>query len=173
MEHLQSNTLYFIRVRAIPDKFIRGSWSDWSETFNSTLLEKKNVQKAPPDRQDMMYGLMVCLVSLVVVTFGLVFFWKNKIFSYMWPNIPHPKDTLVQICKPNKGLLLNFNPEEFSALKVCPLEKAELRPCEEPGASVGPAAADSSQSSDPCSTQSSDCRSTTSVTTEELELPPC
>lgn len=73
-----------------------------------------------------------------------------------------------------QGLLLNFNPEEFSALKVCPLEKAELRPCEEPEASVCPAAAaaaaDSSQSSDPCSTQSSDCRSTTSITTEELEL---
>lgn len=66
---------------------------------------------------------------------------------------------------------MNFNPEEFSALKVCPLEKAELRPCEEPEASVCPAAAaDSCQSSDPCSTQSSDCRSTTSVTTEELEL---
>lgn len=34
MEHLHSNTLYFIRVRAIPDKFFKGSWSDWSETFN-------------------------------------------------------------------------------------------------------------------------------------------
>ncbi|MEQ2203965.1 hypothetical protein XENOCAPTIV_005822, partial [Xenoophorus captivus] len=112
------------------------------------------------------------------------------IFTYMWPSIPHPKQTLVKICKPNKvsphnqellimdqhlrtnnhvmmfhqGLLLNLNPEVFSSLKVYPLEKTNF---EEAEPSLGPTDADGSQSS---SNQSSDCRSTTSVSTEELEI---
>lgn len=66
-----------------------------------------------------------------------------------------------------QGLLLNFKPEVFSALKVYPMEKTEEQPCEE----TEPSIADSTQSNHPCSTQSSDCsRSTTSVSTEELEL---
>ncbi len=71
-----------------------------------------------------------------------------------------------------QGLLLNFKPEVFSALKVCPMEKTEEQPYEESEPSIAAAAAaDSTQSNHPCSTQSSDCsRSTTSVSTEELEL---
>uniref|UniRef100_A0A3B4YDM3 Interleukin 7 receptor n=1 Tax=Seriola lalandi dorsalis TaxID=1841481 RepID=A0A3B4YDM3_SERLL len=168
MEHLQRNTQYHVEVRSIPAKFFRGSWSEWSDTFS--FFTPEDVQEASTNRQEVLYGLMVCLVPVVLVTFSLVFFWKNKIFTYMWPSIPRPKDTLVQICKPNKGLLLNFNPEEFSALKVCPVERTDVRPCENPESSVSPAAADSCQSSDPCSTQNSDCRSTTSISTEELEL---
>ncbi|KAF0031819.1 hypothetical protein F2P81_016374 [Scophthalmus maximus] len=117
---------------------------------------------------------------------------------YMWPNIPHPKDTLVQICKPNKvslkdnssistefihvshielsslgtmkasgdvvllqGLLLNLNPEVFSALRVSPT----LQPREETEPPLSPD--DDALSDDPGSTQSSDCRSTA---TEELEF---
>lgn len=108
----------------------------------------------------------------------------------MWPSVPHPKQTLIQICKPNKvsswnhqvlhkeqnygtpnrvlmfhqGLLLNLNPEVFSSLKVYPQEEA---PSEEAEPSLGPAAAGGSPSS---SAQSSDCRSTTSISTEELEI---
>ncbi|XP_056260174.1 interleukin-7 receptor subunit alpha [Seriola aureovittata] len=170
MEHLQRNTQYHVEVRSIPAKFFRGSWSEWSDTFSFFTPAEEDVQEASTNRQEVLYGLMVCLVPVVLVTFSLVFFWKNKIFTYMWPSIPRPKDTLVQICKPNKGLLLNFNPEEFSALKVCPVERTDVRPCENPESSVSPAAADSCQSSDPCSTQNSDCRSTTSISTEELEL---
>ena len=63
-----------------------------------------------------------------------------------------------------QGLLLNFNPEVFSALRVSSMSQC----CDEPESSLS--AADGAQSDQPCSTQSSDCRSTTSVSTEELEL---
>ncbi|XP_040914841.1 interleukin-7 receptor subunit alpha isoform X2 [Toxotes jaculatrix] len=163
MEHLQRSRQYHVRVRAIPIKFLRGSWSEWSETLNFSV----SADVVPEDRQEEWVKLIVCVVPLVVVTFSVFFFWKNEIFTYMWPSIPHPKHTLVQICKPNKGLLLNFKPEVFSALKVDPQEKTEVQPSEETEPSLRP---DSTRSNDPCSTQSSDCRSTTSVSTEELEL---
>lgn len=62
-----------------------------------------------------------------------------------------------------QGLLLNFKPEVISALKV---EKSEEQVCEETEPSLAAAG-----SYPPCSTQSSDSsRSTTSASTEELEL---
>ncbi|KAG8010401.1 Interleukin-7 receptor subunit alpha [Nibea albiflora] len=148
MDHFKKNSEYHVKVRAIPQRHLEGTWSD---------------------RRDN-YTLIVCLILLLVMPTTVVFFWKNKIFTYMWPSIPHPKHTLVQICKPNKGLLLNFKPEVFSALRVYPMQKAEEQPCEEAEPSIT-AAAEGSQSNHASSTQSSDCsRSTTSVSTEELEL---
>ncbi|KAM7368501.1 hypothetical protein PAMP_012840 [Pampus punctatissimus] len=169
MEHLEKNRKYHVKVRAIPCKHLQGSWSEWSETFRfSTPAEEKIPQQKTDDRRETIYKLIMCLVLLMVVTFSVVFFWKNKIFTYMWPNIPHPKHTLVQICKPNKGLLLNFKPEVFSALKISQIEKIS---CEETEPSIPAAAvaADGTQSN--TSTQSSDCsRSNDSISTEELEL---
>lgn len=55
-----------------------------------------------------------------------------------------------------QGLLLNFKPEVFSSLKVFPIE-------EEPQPLVDPDV-------EPSSAQSSGSRSTTSISTEELEL---
>ncbi|XP_073333641.1 interleukin-7 receptor subunit alpha [Pagrus major] len=160
MERLRSNATYQVKVRAIPQNFLQGSWSEWSETFSFSTAAGDNEHTET-------YTLIVCLVLLVVVTSSVVLFWKNKIFTFMWPSIPHPKHTLVQICKPNKGLLLNFKPEVFSALKVYPMEKTE----EETEPSITAAAAEDTRSNPACSTHSSDSsRSTTSVSTEELEL---
>ncbi|GLD56866.1 interleukin-7 receptor subunit alpha-like protein [Lates japonicus] len=170
MEHLWKNTEYHVTVRSIPVKHLQGSWSKWSQPYTFLTPPGEKLPVETSEQQETLYTLIVCLIALVVVIVSVVFFWKNKIYTYMWPSIPHPKDTLVQICKPNKGLLLNFKPEVFSALKVYPMEKTEVQPCEETEPSVSPAAADGAQSTDPCSTQSSDCRSTTSVSTEELEL---
>ncbi|KAM7392266.1 hypothetical protein PAMA_007402 [Pampus argenteus] len=165
MEHFEKNKKYHVKVRAIPCKYLQGSWSEWGETFRFSIPAE---EKIPRERHETIYKLIVCLVPLMVVTFSVVFFWKNKIFTYMWPNIPHPKHTLVQICKPNKGLLLNFKPEVFSALKISPIEKES---CEEtePSIPAAPVTADGTQSN--TSTQSSDCsRSNDSISTEELEL---
>ncbi|XP_038590330.1 interleukin-7 receptor subunit alpha-like [Micropterus salmoides] len=167
LEHLQRNAEHHVQVRAIPNKHLQGTWSEWSEpvTFFTPAVQ------TPTDDRREMYTLILCLVPFVVVTSSVVFFWKNK--AYVWPNIPHPKHTLVQICKPNKGLLLNFKPEVFSALKVNPTEKTDEQSSDEaePSVPAAAAAADGTQSNHACSTQSSDCsRSTTSVSTEELEL---
>ncbi|XP_026210448.1 interleukin-7 receptor subunit alpha isoform X2 [Anabas testudineus] len=172
MKSIQRDAEYRVKVRAIPINYLQGSWSEWSETYSFITpagVGEEKVKQQTDERQKG-YILIVCLVSSVVVAFSAVFLWKNKIFTYMWPSIPHPKHTLVQICKPNKGLLLNFKPEVFSALKVYPVEKTEEEPGEEAEPSANPAAADETRSNNPSSTQSSDCRSTTSVSTEELEL---
>uniref|UniRef100_UPI0037E8B828 interleukin-7 receptor subunit alpha-like n=1 Tax=Semicossyphus pulcher TaxID=241346 RepID=UPI0037E8B828 len=161
MEHLQANTRYHVRVRAIPLKHLQGSWSEWSDTFTFlTPAEERVYRPAPkqPEERQQTYGLIVCLVALLLVTSCVVFFWKIRIIAYMWPSIPRPKHTLVQICRHNKGLLLNFKPEEFSSLKVSPKERSEEQPCEE-----------TEHSTPPDSTQTSDC-SSTSANTEELEL---
>ncbi|KAM6900879.1 interleukin-7 receptor subunit alpha [Lycodopsis pacificus] len=159
MEHLRKDSEYRVRARSIPVNGLQGSWSKWSKAFTFMTPAGENQSKHTNK-------LIVCLIVLVVVPSSVVYFCKNKIFTYMWPSIPHPKHTLVQICKTNKGLLLNFKPEEFSALKV---EKTEKQSCEDAEPPV--AAADELGSSPSCSTQSSDgSRSTTSVGTEELEL---
>ncbi|CAB1423352.1 unnamed protein product [Pleuronectes platessa] len=160
MEHLRKNTKYHVKVRSIPVKPLEGSWSEWSDTFS--FYTPAGAQE-PDDRQQM-YKVMLGLIVLVVVSVTVVFLWKKKILTIMWPIIPHPKETLVQIGKPNKGLLLNFNPEVFSALRVSSMSQC----CDEPESSPSPA--EGAQSDHPSSTQSSDCRSTTSVSTEELEL---
>ncbi|XP_062268354.1 interleukin-7 receptor subunit alpha [Platichthys flesus] len=160
MEHLRKSTKYHVKVRSIPVKPLEGSWSEWSDTF--TFYTPAGAQE-PDDRQQM-YMVVLCLTVLVVVSVAVVFLWKKKLLTYMWPIIPHPKETLVHLGKPNKGLLLNFNPEVFSALRVSSMSQC----CHEPESSPSPA--EGAQSGHPCSTQSSDCRSTTSVSTEELEL---
>ncbi|XP_026153738.1 interleukin-7 receptor subunit alpha isoform X2 [Mastacembelus armatus] len=164
MERLQKNTEYQVRVRAIPLIYLQGSWSKWSEPYS--FFSPPELSKG----QRFLYLLIMGLIFVVTLVSSVVVLCKNKIFTYMWPRIPHPKHTLVQIYKPNTGLLLHFSPEVFSALTVFPQEKAEEQPIEDSQPSIGSAAADRSQSSDPCSTQSSDCRSTNSVSTEELEL---
>lgn len=57
-----------------------------------------------------------------------------------------------------QGLLLSLNPEEFSSLNVDPVDRAVR---DEELLASGP---------QPGSTQSSDCRNSTSVSTEELEV---
>uniref|UniRef100_A0A3Q3G062 Fibronectin type-III domain-containing protein n=1 Tax=Labrus bergylta TaxID=56723 RepID=A0A3Q3G062_9LABR len=168
MQHLTLNTQYHVRVRAIPLGHLQGTWSEWSDSspfFTPDVVLEQRVHKQTDVST---LRLTVCLVVLLLVTSCVVFFWKIKIFSYMWPSIPHPKHTLVQICRPNKGLLLNFKPEEFSALRVSPLAKSEEQPCEETDP-LTPPAANSSSSTPPCSTQTSECSTTiTSISTEEL-----
>uniref|UniRef100_A0A665TLZ9 Fibronectin type-III domain-containing protein n=1 Tax=Echeneis naucrates TaxID=173247 RepID=A0A665TLZ9_ECHNA len=175
LDHLQRDTQYHVAVRSISAKYTQSSWSEWSQTLTFiTPAGEVSCSRSAGDQdlrsalQNVVYRLMACLVFAVLPLcphFGF-FCFLCRIFSFMWPNIPRPKDTLVHICKPNKGLLLNFSPEEFSSLRVCPVEK--IWSCEDPEPSV--LHVDRSQSGDPSSTQSSDCRSTTSVSTEELEL---
>ncbi|XP_061589505.1 interleukin-7 receptor subunit alpha isoform X2 [Cololabis saira] len=153
MTHLCKHCKYGVRVRAIPQGYFQGTWSDWSETFSFVTPGEGNFD----ERQVTAFILVMCLVSVVVV-FSILVFWKNKIITYMWPSIPHPKQTLVQICKPNKGVLLNLSPEVFSFLKVFPLEKTDELPV------------DDAEGSGYSSAQSSDCRSATSASTEELDL---
>lgn len=170
---LKTNAQYHVRVRALPIEHLKGTWSEWSQTFTFVTPRGDAESEVTPGEKKpdvQVYGLIACLVLLLVTSCAL-FFWKKKeIFSYMWPTIPHPKGTLVQICKPNKGLLLNFRPEEFSTLKVFPMEKPEEQRLDD-AEFLRPAAAEGSESSPPCSTQTSECSTTTtSISTEELEM---
>ncbi|XP_034403090.1 interleukin-7 receptor subunit alpha [Cyclopterus lumpus] len=159
MELLQQHAEYHVKVRAIPEHGLQGSWSEWSETF--TFFTPADLQKKTDERRET-NKLIVVLLILVAVPSSVIFFCKNKIFSYMWPSIPHPKHTLVHICKTNKGLLLNFKPEEFNALKVEKTE--EMKP------PIAAEAAGSTQSTPSCSTQFT--QSTPSCSTQSTQFTP-
>ncbi|XP_023816612.1 interleukin-7 receptor subunit alpha [Oryzias latipes] len=152
-KHLRPRSQYHVKVRSIPCGVLRGSWSEWSETVSF-------LSPADPPVVKMEHILTVCLMVVVVVgvTSSAFIFWKKQILTFIWPIIPHPKQTLVQICKQHKGLLLSLNPEEFSSLNVDPVDRAVR---DEELLASGP---------QPGSTQSSDCRNSTSVSTEELEV---
>ncbi|XP_057709419.1 interleukin-7 receptor subunit alpha [Corythoichthys intestinalis] len=160
LEHLHKNSIYHVKARAIPLRFYKGSWSEWSSAFTFSIPD---VQTQSDKMEKLTRKLVVCLLSLVVLTSILGIFWKKKIFPYMWPSIPHPQPNLHN-CKPNKvALLLNLKPEEFSPLNIHPVaesveqERVQVIHC---------ATSDLTLATDPHSTQNSDC----SVSTEELEL---
>nr|AAR25674.1 class I helical cytokine receptor number 11 [Tetraodon nigroviridis] len=176
--HLKKNTKYQVKVRAIPNEDLQGTWSEWSQPYNfSTPRDKR---KSIDSASDLIltnsqiqsrwetHTLIVCLVLILVVTLGLILTLKHKIITYVWPSIPHPKKTILQICNPNTGLLLNVKPEVFSVLNVYSSEKKDAEPVEE---SEPLDAADADQLSLPSSLQSSDCStSADSNSTEDLEL---
>ncbi|XP_037548432.1 E3 ubiquitin-protein ligase LRSAM1 [Nematolebias whitei] len=164
-QRLSHGSEYHVKVRSIPaGDYLQGTWSEWSEMVSFYTLPGETTLQTKMEEWHIWYRPAVCVICLVVIMASGVFFLKNKIFTYMWPSIPHPKKTLVQICKLNKGLLLNLNPEVFSSLKVYPLEKTDS---DEVEPSFHPTAPDGFQSN---STQSSHCSSTTSNSTEELEI---
>ncbi|XP_068191070.1 interleukin-7 receptor subunit alpha [Antennarius striatus] len=170
MEHFRKNTKYYVKVRSIPVKDLQGTWSEWSNTSSFLIPGEDKIQEQMIDRWEI-YTLPVCLIFLVFISSSFVLLWKNKIFSYMWPSIPHPKYTLVQICQPYKGHLLNFKPEVFSALRICPMEKTDEQPHENTELMSTSSADGGSPSGPPCSTQCSlGSASGTSVITEELQL---
>ncbi|XP_077435763.1 interleukin-7 receptor subunit alpha [Vanacampus margaritifer] len=158
MEHLRKNAKYYVKVRAIHIS-LKGSWSEWSNALTFSIPDE---QRQSHEREKVTRKLIVSLLSLAVLTSSLGFFWKKKIFSYMWPSIPHPKPALVHNYKPNKAaLLLNIKPEEFSTLKIYPetveRERVLVIRC---------AANDPTPANYPRSTQNSNW----STSTEELEL---
>ncbi|XP_019737987.1 interleukin-7 receptor subunit alpha [Hippocampus comes] len=161
MEHLQINLKYHVKVRAIPLVFLRGSWSEWSNALTFSIPDGRTQSH---EREKVTTKLIACFLSLVVLTSTLGYVWKKKVFSYMWPSIPHPKPTMVHGCKPNQvALLLTIKPEEVSTLKIYPVvERVE----QERVLAIHCAANDLTLASYPASTQNSDC----STGTEELEL---
>ncbi|KAM4634489.1 interleukin-7 receptor subunit alpha isoform 2-T3 [Polymixia lowei] len=126
-EFLQRNTYYHVKVRAIPYVYFKGTWSEWSSTVDFST----NTVKAKAERQVLLYNVTVSLITLLLVTSSVVIFWRKKICTYMWPSIPHPKHTLMQIYHPIKGLPVSFNPEVFSDLNIYPVEKIEKQRCAE------------------------------------------
>ncbi|KAJ8287089.1 hypothetical protein GJAV_G00047530 [Gymnothorax javanicus] len=56
-------------------------------------------------------GIQVIL--LVIITIAIQR-WHEIIKSSLWPKIPNPKNTFLQMYKPNKALPISFNPEVFS-----------------------------------------------------------
>uniref|UniRef100_A0A4W5PXA5 Interleukin 7 receptor n=1 Tax=Hucho hucho TaxID=62062 RepID=A0A4W5PXA5_9TELE len=98
-EYLHKNTEYHVKVRAKPSGgYFDGSWSEWSASISfSTNTGKKGLVSK---KHSMISGL---------------------ILSFIWPSIPHPKHTLLQIAQtyePMKGPPVSFNPEVFSDLNI-------------------------------------------------------
>ncbi|XP_041753772.1 interleukin-7 receptor subunit alpha isoform X2 [Coregonus clupeaformis] len=120
-EYLHKNTEYHVKVRAKPNgKYFDGSWSEWSASLSFRTDAETNVQM-------LTYSLIVAIFDLLLVTLAVSIFWRKQIHSFIWPSIPHPKHTLLQIVQtyePMKGQPLSFNPEVFSDLNIQPVELA-------------------------------------------------
>uniref|UniRef100_A0A3P9HFY2 Fibronectin type-III domain-containing protein n=1 Tax=Oryzias latipes TaxID=8090 RepID=A0A3P9HFY2_ORYLA len=155
-KHLRPRSQYHVKVRSIPCGVLRGSWSEWSETVS--FLSPAGETRLPGLKEPQWsYDSLWVIVPETWFSSELLL-CSCRILTFIWPIIPHPKQTLVQICKQHKGLLLSLNPEEFSSLNVDPVDRA---------ARDEELLASSPQLG---STQSSDCRNSTSVSTEELEV---
>ncbi|XP_020782196.2 interleukin-7 receptor subunit alpha isoform X2 [Boleophthalmus pectinirostris] len=171
LDNLDGGTQYHVKVRAVPWDYFQGSWSEWSHavTFTTPTVETRNGLFAIGGTSQNRYVHLWSIIPAAVVVVSVVFTWKNKILTYIWPSIPHPKTTLMQICGPNNGLLLIYKPEEFSSLNVhsnmsssTGLAYGET----EPMLSVA-----GTEESPSCPTPSTDASlSSSSVRTEELEL---
>ncbi|XP_020312960.1 interleukin-7 receptor subunit alpha isoform X1 [Oncorhynchus kisutch] len=117
-EYLHKNTEYHVKVRAKPNGgYFEGSWSEWS-----VPLSFRTDEETKTDVQMLSYSLIVAIFSLLLVTLAVSIFWRIQIHSFIWPSIPHPKHTLLQIVQTyepmKQGQPLSFNPEVFSDLKI-------------------------------------------------------
>ncbi|XP_034048754.1 interleukin-7 receptor subunit alpha isoform X2 [Thalassophryne amazonica] len=140
LQHLHADTEYWVRLRSIPAVGYQGTWSDWSPAFSFSTHAA--FQGADRDESDGMWLIvsisLLTVVTLVLLTSSIVFFWKQKLYTCVWLSIPHPKHTLLQIYRPNKGLLLSFTPEVFSALNIYPVEPKDEQHSEEVKSAVPP-----------------------------------
>lgn len=93
MQILHGDAEHRVKVRALPINYLKGSWSEWSNTFSFTSPTGRNhlphetrgkrlrVNVCPrmcPEVRQEGYILLVCLVSLLVVMVSAGFLWKNK-----------------------------------------------------------------------------------------------
>lgn len=123
MQHLQKYSPYEIRVRSIPYQFLQGTWSEWSPPYS---YKPPRGEMAPQQFDYLQFDkLAKVLAGIVLPIVAAILLGKTKIFTCMWPRIPRPKETLVHICRTNKGVLLSLKPEVFSSLRVSPLERCE------------------------------------------------
>ncbi|XP_067279425.1 interleukin-7 receptor subunit alpha [Pseudorasbora parva] len=97
---------YYTRVRAIPEGYFEGSWSEWSSTANFTI--KTNSTLSSP------YIIIGFSVFLLLIISSAVLLWRTHIKGCITPNIPHPKATLAQMHRAREGLPFTFSPEIFS-----------------------------------------------------------
>ncbi|KAJ8393942.1 hypothetical protein AAFF_G00054750 [Aldrovandia affinis] len=107
--YLKMNTDYRVQVRAKPNlKYFKGSWSEWSPSVSFSTKE--------PDSPLLMYAAIAAIAAvpilLLIVTL-VILRWYETIKSSIWPSIPNPKNTLLQMYKPRKGSPISFNPEVF------------------------------------------------------------
>ncbi|KAK6322063.1 hypothetical protein J4Q44_G00068550 [Coregonus suidteri] len=119
-EYLHKNTEYHVKVRAKPNGgYFDGSWSEWSASLSFST-------NAETDVQLLSYSFIVPIAALLLVTLAVGLFWRKQIHSFIWPSIPHPKHTLLQIAQTyepmKQGPPVSFDPEVFSDLNIQQVE---------------------------------------------------
>ncbi|XP_036385795.1 interleukin-7 receptor subunit alpha [Megalops cyprinoides] len=122
--YLKMNTMYFVKVRAIPNgEYFKGTWSEWSpyKSFKTPALKER-------DASLLIYILLACLLILLLIIVTALLRWHKVIKSSIWPSIPNPKNTLLQMYKPNRGLPVSFNPEAFSDRNIHMVDHVEAKP---------------------------------------------
>ncbi|KAG7476660.1 hypothetical protein MATL_G00085240 [Megalops atlanticus] len=130
--YLEMNTTYFVKVRAIPNgEYFKGTWSEWSayKNFKTPALKAARVEKSQErDPPVLIFVLLAVLFILLLIIVTALLRWHKAIKSSIWPSIPNPKNTLLQMYKPNRGLPVSFNPEAFSDRNIHMVDHVEAKP---------------------------------------------
>ncbi|XP_013370462.1 PREDICTED: interleukin-7 receptor subunit alpha isoform X2 [Chinchilla lanigera] len=120
---LQSDAMYEIKVRSIPDSdYYKGFWSDWSP---SSHFKTPDSAEMNPVLLTIGVTSFFSVVLLVILACAL---WKKRIKPIIWPSLPDHKKTLEQLCKkPEKNFNVSFNPESFLDCQIHKVDDIQSR----------------------------------------------
>ncbi|XP_028829694.1 interleukin-7 receptor subunit alpha isoform X2 [Denticeps clupeoides] len=131
-ERLTDGSVYNVKVRVKPRGYFAGSWSQWSPWANFTT-KTVSLSREEENAGFSLYPVVIIIVIILLLVAILVaLFWKKELRGYILPKVPHPKATLVQMQKFNKGFSVSFNPEVYNDIHIHKLDNNEQRqhPCE-------------------------------------------
>ncbi|KAM8854207.1 interleukin-7 receptor subunit alpha [Synchiropus picturatus] len=113
-DHLKGDAQYHAKARSIPHGRLRGTWSDWSDTFTfyTAAHHSQSGPEPGPSGSGSWWPVLVCVALSLTTVLAIFLFWKQKVYRLMWPQIPKPPP--VDIRASARGLLLHFTPEKFS-----------------------------------------------------------
>ncbi|XP_004848684.1 interleukin-7 receptor subunit alpha isoform X1 [Heterocephalus glaber] len=126
LRKLQSDAMYEIKVRSIPDSdYYKGFWSEWSPSSHFKTPEANNAEEMNPVLSTISITSFFSVVLLVILSCAL---WKKRIKPIVWPSLPDHKKTLEQLCKkPEKNLNVSFNPEHFLDCQIHKVDDIQSR----------------------------------------------
>lgn len=105
-DRLGGDGVYYTCVRAKPEGFFGGDWSDWSSTASFTIKTNRTLSS--------LYTIIGFSVFLLLIISLGILLWRTHIKGWITPNIPHPKATLAHMHRAREGLPFTFSPEIFS-----------------------------------------------------------
>ncbi|XP_056587777.1 interleukin-7 receptor subunit alpha [Triplophysa dalaica] len=121
--------VYNILVRAKPEGYFEGMWSEWSSKASFTIKTPGKTRNIDPPI--VIEILIIFSVFLLLIICLGTWTWKTNIKNCMKPNIPHPKTTLAQIQRGREGFPFIFSPEIFRDTFIHRVDYVDEKPTAE------------------------------------------